>query len=574
MQQKSQVMTEEFRKSAPEALEAIPFNVPKPFKTELANGLKIVIVEDKRHPLINFRLAFQKGDVNDPSDGIGITSTMGAMLNEGTESHTSKELAEKIERLGASLGVSVGQDNTIVNANTLSMYRSEIIQLITELVLTPTFPENELELYKKNAIEGLKYQRSQPDFLADEQVGKIIYGSHPYGVNSPVKDDIIKITREQLVKQHANIFIPNNAILVVVGDVESESLVKEIEASLGEWKQGEILKSEFPELPQRAGRTLTIVDRPGSTQSNIVLSNPGIDRTNPDYFPVSVMNQILGAGASSRLFMNLREEKGYTYGAYSRVYAKRLAGSFEATSEVRTAVTGDSLKEFFYELERIRDEQASEEELNDAISYLTGVFPIRAETQSGLTGLIVAQLLYGLPDDYLETYRDKISAVTLEDVQRVANKYITPDKLAIVIVGDADEVIPQAKSYSEHIEIFDTENNQQDISKYVVYETVENAEVSGDWTLSFEVMGQEMAVQMNLVQDGKSISGKINSMMGEGEIKDGKVSGSKVTAVATSDFNGQAVELQIKGIVNEDSMEGTISSSMIPVPLEFKGSRN
>ncbi len=566
-------MTEDFRKTAPAPLQAVPFNVPKPFKYELKNGLKIFIVEDKRFPLINFRLAFQKGDINDPENGIGVTSAMASMLNEGTEKHTSKQLAEKVERLGASLSVSAGSDNTIVKANTLSIYKSEILRLIAELVLTPTFPENELELYKQNAIEGLKYQRSQPDFLADEQVSRLIYGSHPYGINSPTKDDIKRLTREQLVDQHNKLFIPNNAMLIVIGDVESESLVSEIEENLGNWEQGEIDTPEFSNFPSLDKRTLTIVDRPGSTQSNIVLANQAINRNHPDYFPAIVMNQILGAGASSRLFMNLREEKGYTYGAYSRIYSKRLGGSFEATSEVRTSVTDDSLKEFFYELNRIRDEKASDEELQDAKNYLTGVFPIRAETQTGLTNLIVSQLLYDLPENYLETYRDKINDVTLDQIQNVANKYVLPEKLAMVIVGDAEEVLTQAKSYSGDIEIFDTENNQQDLSKYVVDETVETADVSGDWKLSIEAMGQTLEIGLNLKQDGEKLSGTISSMMGEGEISDGKVKGNKVSAVAKSEFNGQEVEIGIKGNIEGDSFEGSMTSQMIPMPLEFKGNR-
>ena len=173
------------------------------------------------------------------------------------------------------------------------------------------------------------------------------------------------------------------------------------------------------------------------------------------------MNQVLGAGASSRVFMNLREEKGYTYGAYTRIDAKKQAGDFEATAEVRTSVTGDSLKEFFYELNRIRDEKVRPEELADAKSFLTGVFPIRAETQDGLAGLVANQVMYGLPDDYLQTYRENIDAVTLEDVQRVANAYIHPERLAMVIVGDADAILPQAKEYAEDIEVFDAEGKKK-----------------------------------------------------------------------------------------------------------------
>ena len=567
------MIIEEFRKTAPTSLEEIPFNVPEPFETVLSNGLKLVVIEDNRHPILNFRLAFRTGDINDPKGATGLMSAMTSMLNEGTENYTSKELAEKVESLGANLSASAGLDNMVVRASALSVYKTEVLDLLVELVLNPTFPENELELYKQNTIEGLKFQRSQPDFLADEQVGKIIYGSHPYGINAPSVEDIEKLQRQQIVDLHSKTFIPNNAIMVVVGDVESENLVKELEEKLGNWEKGEVDTPDFPSFPERTERTLTIVDRTGSTQSNIVLSNLALKRNHPDFFPVLIMNQILGAGASSRLFMNLREEKGYTYGAYSRMYSKRLAGSFEATSEVRTAVTGDSLKEFFYELNKIRDEKATEEELTDAKNYLTGVFPIKAETQNGLTGLIVSQKLYDLPDDYLETYRDNVNAVTLEDVQRVANKYVLPDKIAMVIVGDAEEVLPQAKDYTENIEIFDTEGNLQEIDKYMNDSNAETANVAGNWKLSIEAMGQELEANLSLEQDGENASGKIESMLGEGEISDGKVNGNKISAVAKSEFQGQAIELSIKAKVDGDSIEGSINSAMIPAPFEFKGNR-
>ena len=566
-------MNEDFRKSAPEPLEAVQFNLPKPFETELSNGLKVVIIEDDRHPLISFRLAFRTGDIEDADGEIGVTSAMTAILTEGTERLNSREIAEEIERLGASLSANAGMDNSIVSASTLSNYKSEVIGLLAELVLTPTFPQDELDLYKQNSIEGIKFQRSQPDFLADEQVAGIMYGSHPYGIHSSTAEDLTKLTREQLIAAHKRIFIPNNATLFVVGDVDSSELVKEIESLFGGWERGEITNSEFPELPVRTKRSLTIVDRPGSTQSNIVLANLGITRKHPDYFPVLVMNQILGAGASSRLFMNLREEKGYTYGAYSRTYSKRLAGTFEATSEVRTAVTGDSLKEFFFELERIRDEQASEEELSDAKNFLTGVFPIRAETQTGLTGLIVAQKLYDLPEDYLDTYRENVDAITLEDVQMAANKYISPDKIAMVIVGDAEEVLPQVETYTEDIEVFDTEGNAKDLADYMNDSNEETVNVEGNWKLSLEAMGQQLEVDLMLTQEGEAVSGKLTSMFGEGEFSGGKVKGSKISAVAKTEFQAQEIELGIKGNVKGDSIEGTMTTSLMPMELEFTGKR-
>lgn len=567
-------MSETFRQTAPESLGAIPFNIPNPNKTKLANGLEIVFLEDKRHPIVSFRLAFRSGDINDPVDKTGLSSAMASMLNEGTEKYTSKELAEEVERLGASLSASDGSDNTIVKASTLSMYSSKILELMAELVLSPVFPENELDLYKQNTIEGLKFQRSQPDFLADEQVAKIIYGEHPYGINAPTAEDIRKLTRDDLVNFHAETFLPNNAMMIVVGDFDSESLLAEIENSFGSWKAGTVEALDFSDLPGRTQRTLTIVDRPGSTQSNIVLANLAIKRDHPDYFPVLVMNQILGAGASSRLFMNLREEKGYTYGAYSRFYAKRHAGAFEATSEVRTSVTGDSLKEFFYELNRIRDEISAKQELIDAKSYLTGVFPIRAETQGGLTELIVSQLLYDLPENYLDTYRENVNAVTLEDVQRVAKAYIDAENLAIVIVGDAEEVIPQASDYAENMEIFDTDGNTKDVTAYGRSVSDEPpANVAGTWELSVEAQGQKLPVTLMINQDGNSITGNLESMLGEGELSDGKVNGNLVSAVAKTAFQGQEMELGIKGTVEGDLISGVMTTSMIPVPLEFSGTR-
>lgn len=454
-------MNTELRKNPPQPLAPVSFEIPRPYETKLSNGLRVIIFENDRLPLVSYRLAFDRGDINDPVGWTGLTSAITSMLTEGTENYTSLQFAEKIERLGASINASSSDDFTIVSASSLSLYSSEILGMLAEVVLRPAFAEDELDLYRRNTIEHLKFQRSQPPFLANEQAARLIYGKHPYATISSKASDIERLDRDSLVKAHRQNFVPNNAMFIAVGAVDRDELVAELEEQFKDWTAGEITKSEFAALPERSTRTLTIVDRPGSAQSNIVIANRAIDRSDPDYFPVIVMNQVLGAGASSRVFMNLREEKGYTYGAYTRLNTKRLAGDIEATAEVRNDVTGDSLKEFFYELERIRTDKVADEELADAKSFLTGVFPIRAETQEGLTNLIVNQHLYGLPDDYLQTYRANIDAVTVEDVQRVAQTYIRPDEMAIVIVGDAGEVLPQAESYAGSVEIFDTEGNRK-----------------------------------------------------------------------------------------------------------------
>lgn len=453
-------MTPELKRSVPEPLAPVRFDIPKPFQTTLDNGLRVIIFENERLPLVSFRLAFHSGDIHDPKGATGMTSAMASMLTEGTENYTSRQLAEKIERLGASVSASASDDFTIIAASCLSLYSSEILHLMAEVVLRPTFPESELDLYRRNTVEHLKFQRSQPGFLASEQAARLIYGDHPYSKISPRAEDIEKIDREKIAKFHLQTLMPNNAMLIVVGDVKRDEFLEELNELFGDWQKGKSPETDFSEPAARSGRSLTIVDRPGSAQSNIVLTNLGVKRTDPDYFPLLVMNQVLGAGASSRVFMNLREEKGYTYGAYTRLGTKKLAGDFEATAEVRTSVTGDSLKEFFYELDRIRSEKVGETELADAKNFLTGVFPIRAETQEGLTNLIVNQNLYGLPEDYLQTYRETVDAVTADDVQRVAVKHVRPDEMAIVIVGDAKEVTPQVKEYASSIETFDTEGNR------------------------------------------------------------------------------------------------------------------
>lgn len=566
-------MRKAIQQTAPEPLASVPFEIPGAFETTLPNGLRVVIFEDDRLPLVSFRLAFLSGDANDPQDHMGLTSALTAMLAEGTENYSSRELAEKIERLGANLSSSSSDDFSVIAGSALSVYGKDILELIAELVFRPTFPENELDLYRRNTIENLKFQRSQPNFLANEQAARRLYGSHPYGTVAPKPKDVEKLSRESLVKFHKKLFIPNNAIFVAVGDVERDALLANIKEYFGGWPSHEAVRSAKDELPKPDKRVLTIVDRPGSAQANIVLANLAMERNHPDYFAATVMNQVLGAGASSRVFMNLREEKGYTYGAYTRMDLKKLAGDFEATAEVRTSVTGESLKEFFFELDRIRNERVTDEELADAKNFLTGVYPIRAETQEGLTGLIANQQLYNLPSDYLQSYREKIDAVTAEEVMRVANEYVKPDVMAIVIVGDAADILPQARDYADEIEIFDTDGHAKDIADYEVDLSHESANVAGNWNLSLDFQGQQVPVTLLMEQDGSNVSGKLSTMLGDGEISSGKVRGKSISAVAATEIQGQTVEFVINADIDGEAISGTISAAVIPDSLPFTGTR-
>lgn len=566
-------MTVDLRSTAPAPLAPVSFDIARPYETALDNGLRVIVFEDTRLPLVSYRLAFNFGDADDPSDATGLASAMASLLTEGTEDYTSLQLAEKIERLGASISANASDDFTIIAASALSLYSSEILHLVAEVALRPRFPENELDLYRRNTVEHLKFQRSQPGFLAGEQAARLLYGQHPYAKVSPGPEDIEKLDREVLAKYHEERFVPNRATFIVVGDVDRTELVAELNELFGDWQQGSNEQSTKSDPPARTGRTLTVVDRPGSAQSNIVLGNLAIKRTDPDYFPLLVMNQVLGAGASSRMFMNLREEKGYTYGAYTRLNTKRLAGDLEATAEVRTAVTGDSLKEFFFEFDRIRDETVGDVELADAKNFLTGVFPLRAETQEGLTNLVVNQHLYGLADDYLQTYREHIDAVTADDVQRVAVKYVRPAEMAIVIVGDAQEVLSQARPFAESVEIFDTEGHMQDTAKYETSDTGETADVAGKWALNIDFQGQQLPVSLTLEQTGADVTGMLETMLGNGEIAGGTVTGNKLAATAKAEMQGQAMEFVISGKVDGNAMSGAITAPIVPDPLSFTGTR-
>ncbi|HEX3145075.1 MAG TPA: pitrilysin family protein [Pyrinomonadaceae bacterium] len=455
------LQAENFRRNMPPPLAPRDLNIPDAVQTRLANGLELVMIEDKRLPIISFRVAFRSGDAHDPSHLPGLTDMMTHLVSEGTDTRTSRQIAEEIERLGATLSIGSASDFTTVAASSLSIYAAEIFDLIADVTLRSTFPQNEVDLARENTKQLLIQQRAQPGFLASERMAKVMFGDHPYSIISPTEQMLDALTRDDLLSFRRSMFIPNNGVLLVVGDFDSESLTAQIEDLFAQWPQGPIPQLSSPALPKRSERTIYLVDRPGSAQSNIVIVNEAITRTSPDYFPLLLMHTILGANASSRLFMNLREHKGYTYGAYSNLDARKLAGTFRATAEVRTAVTGASLHEFFYELDRIRNEAVSQDEITNAKSYLTGVFPIRIETQDGLIDQLVNNKMFGLPDDYLRTYRERVSAVTTDEILAVAEKYVTPDSAAIVIVGDAAEINEQIKPYSEKIEVYDTDGDRK-----------------------------------------------------------------------------------------------------------------
>ncbi|HKS08708.1 MAG TPA: pitrilysin family protein [Pyrinomonadaceae bacterium] len=557
-----------FRSQPPAPLPPRPITIPAAHETVLSNGLTLVVVEDNRLPLISYRLAFRIGGAFDPPELPGLTDLMAGLLPEGTESKTSREIADEVARIGASLSAGANSDYTIVAASALASFNEQILDLMAEIVLQPSFPENEVELAKQNTKESLRQQRAQPTFLASEMVARVMFGSHPYSVVAPTPESIDRASRDEFVRFHREKFVPNSAVFIVVGNVKHEEMVQRLESLFSTWERGADLVTNFPAPPVRNKRTAYLVDRPGSAQSNIVIANTGILRTSPDYFPMLLMHTVLGANASSRLFMNLREEKGYTYGAYSNLDARRTAGTFRSTAEVRTPVTGDSLKEFFYELNRIRTDLVSDKEISDAKSYLTGVFPIRLETQEGLTDQLVQIKMLNLPDNYLEHYRERVQAVTVAEIQRVASQYVKPDEAAVIVVGDGANIVEQIKPYVGDIEIYSTSGKRKSLDAPV------RTKLLGSWSIEVETpLGQSIPATLTLERAGSGFAAKILSEMGNADLGVVDVTDNSFHKTTLLEMDGHSVEAEIVARFHGDQTEGTLKLQNSP-SLPFTGSKD
>jgi len=559
---------ESFRSQAPPPLQPHPITIPAPRETVLSNGLTIVVVEDRRLPLVSYRLAFRVGGAFDPPHLPGLTDLLAGLLPEGTESRTSREIAEEVARMGASLSAGANSDYTIVAASALAQFNDRILDLMAEVVLQPSFPENEVELAKQNTKESLRQQRAQPSFLASEMVSRVMYGDHPYSVVAPTPESIDRSSRDEFVNFHRAKLVPNNGVFIIVGDVHYDEIVSRLESLFSGWERGEDLVSNFPAPPVRTRRTAYLIDRHGSAQSNIVIANSGIIRTSPDYFPMMLMHTVLGANASSRLFMNLREEKGYTYGAYTNLDARRSAGTFRATAEVRTQVTSDSLKEFFYELNRIRNEPVSAKEIGDAKSYLTGVFPIRLETQEGLTDQLVQIKMLNLPDNYLQMYRDRVQAVTIEDIQRVAQQYVRPDEAALIVVGDGSSVLDQITPYCDDIEIYNTSGKRK------TTDGPGPTDPAGSWSIELETpLGQSIPATLTILREGDAFSGTFSSEMGNATLGRVELHDNSFQSTTFLNTDGHELPAELSARFDGDHAEGSLTLQESPA-LPFTGSKD
>jgi predicted Zn-dependent peptidase len=443
---------------APVSKEVLKVKLPRAEEARLANGLQVVLLRSTKVPTFNMQMVVLSGGLSDPADYHGLASFTASLLREGTKTRSSKEISEQVDAIGATLGANSGFSSmtTNVNAGGLVENLDQTLDLFADVVRNPTFPQAELDKYKSRTLAQLQFQRSIPQFLAQEQFSRAIYGTHPAAIIAPPAESLKRLSSKDLADFHAKYYRPNNAILAIVGDVTMKEIMPKLEKAFGTWEKGDVPATQIPAAPAQGESKIYLIDRPGSVQTVLQLGTLGIERTSADYFAVLLADRVLGGGPSGRLFLNLREDKGYTYGAYSGFGGSKFKGTWISSSEVRTDVTEGAMKEFMYELNRLRNEKVPAEELENAKRAIVGSFALSLEQPQSLLQNIITQKLYNLPVDYWDTYPQKVSAITADDVQRAAQKYLDMGHLQVVAVGDAAKARDVLSKYGK-VEEFDAE---------------------------------------------------------------------------------------------------------------------
>jgi zinc protease len=412
-------------------------SLPPIVTRELPNGLKLMIVEQHELPLADFVLLVGSGSTVDPASKTGVANLTAAMLREGTTTRKSLEIADQISFLGINLSPSSSWESSTISLHTPTAQLDSALALFADVALHPSFPANEFERIRKNRLTELLQLRDQGPAIANLAFPAIIYGStHPYGAASIGTETSVKsLSTADLQSYYQANFRPNNSTLIIVGDVTPAQIEQKINSLFGGWQRGDVPSLAYGEPPKSTGTTIYLIDKPGAAQSSFRIGAVGVPRSTKDYFALTVMNTILGGSFSSRLNQNLRETRGYTYGAGSRFDMRRAAGPFTASAEIVAAKTDSALLEFMKELNGIR-QAVPADELSRAKRYLQLQLPSNFETTQQIANALVPVALYGLPLDYYNNYVQNIEAITQADVARVAQQYINPASLAVVIVGD------------------------------------------------------------------------------------------------------------------------------------------
>lgn len=432
-----------------------PVSWPKRTKAKLSNGMEIVLAESHTVPKFHGELFFRSGNAAASDRAPGLAEMTATMLRTGTAKRSSRQIEEDLRRLGAALSSSAGQDNSAIAFTGLSEFAEPLLELVNELAREAAFPENEFERERRQKLEEVKLERTQPGFLAGERLRKVLFGAHPYAQVSPSEKQVAAYKKEELEKVYREFYTPENALLVMVGDFDSAAMMKTVEKMFGAWSGKKPPAKIAAEPAHPRGRKVYLVNVPEAVQAQVLMGCNSITRKHPDWVKLGLTNSLYGGAFNSRLVMNIREDKGYTYSPRSGMHPLRDLGFFSVSAAVRNDVVAASLTEMFYEMEKLRSVPVPEAELADAQNYVSGVFSMGLATQDGLLSQFSTVALYELADDYLETYRAKVRSVKPQDLLSTARKYFDAANMQIVVVGNRAQIEEQAALFGD-VEVYDS----------------------------------------------------------------------------------------------------------------------
>ena len=432
---------------------------PKRTKARLSNGLEVILVESHTIPKFHGDLYFRSGNAAAIERGSGLAEMTASVVRTGTAKRASRQIEEDLRRIGADLASSAGADTSAISFAGLSEFAEPLLGMVDELAREASFPESEFERERRQKLEEVKLSRTEPGFLAGESLRKVLFGAHPYAQVSPSEDQVAAYKREELIGVYRDFYTPENGLLLLVGDFQPDAMLESIEKVFGAWRGKKPQASVYPAPANPRGRRVYLVHLPGAVQTQILAGCHAITRKNPDWVKLGLTNSLYGGAFNSRLVMNIREDKGYTYSPRSGVNPLRQHGFFSVSAAVRNDVVAASLTEIFYEMDKLRSVPVPEAELADAQNYLSGVFSMGLATQNGLLGQIAVVALNELAEDYLETYRQKVRALTPADLLETSRKYLDSANMQIVVVGDRTQIESQAALFGD-LEVFDAQGKR------------------------------------------------------------------------------------------------------------------
>lgn len=437
-----------------------PVGPEKPFKPApraeraLPNGMRVITMRHATVPKVTAILGIQSGLAVDPPDKAGLAQFVVDLAQEGTATRTSEQIKREVFGLGASLSGVAGQDSTTFQMRGLNNTLPQMLAIMADVVRNPSFPQAELDLMKARTAQQLQAQAASPQYVNNKLFRQTLFGNHPYARTGVTPETLPAIDRQSIVAYQQAYYRPNNATLIVVGDVAADAVFAAAEKAFGAWERRALPETKPAPLPQLKGRTLVFVQRPNSVQSSISVGNFTPERDDPRWYTLQLANQIFGAAFDSRLVRNIREEKGYTYSPQSIFQSMRQGGLYRAVADVRNDVTGATLKEIYAEIDKLRAGGPEAEELTDAKQYARGLFVIQNASQSGLAGTLNTMTTYDLPKDYPETFQRQISQPSAEAVKTGAEMLLGSEDSVVTIVGDYTKVKDQLTGFA-NIRFFD-----------------------------------------------------------------------------------------------------------------------